>query len=108
MIVGTQVAIDIVGTPMKRRSGVALRLQRLQGAMEFDSQRAFAAYLDVSYNRYNNVARGAYPLSKDLAITIARKCPGVTTDWLLEGDASTLAPKWIKLLSEPPKRSQAE
>lgn len=93
---------------MKKRSGVALRLHRLQAAMEFDSQRAFASYLDVSYNRYNNVARGAYPLSKDLAIRIARKCPGVTTDWLLEGDASTLAPRWIKLLSGPPVASQGE
>lgn len=93
---------------MKKRSGEALRLQKLQMAMEFDSQRAFAAFLEVSYNRYNNVARGAYPLSKDLAIKIVRKCPGVTTDWLLEGDASTLSPKWQKALSGPLKASQGE
>ena len=100
MIVGNESSLDVALAAMKRRSQTAQRLAKLREVMGFDSQRAFAAYLGVGYERYNNVERGL-PLSSQLATIIVRKCPGVTRDWLLDGDASTLAPKMAKALSEP-------
>ena len=97
--------VDLGEMVPKKRSGTAQRIARLREVMGFDSQMAFAAFLGVGYERYNNVERGL-PLSSSMASIIVRKCPGVTRDWLLDGDASTLAPKMAKALSEPLKGSQ--
>ncbi len=109
MIISTESSVDVDqsgGLEVPKRtiktSDTALRLAKLREVMGFETQMSFAAFLGVGYERYNNVERGL-PLSYRLASIIARKCPGVTTGWLLEGDASTLNAKWLKLLSGPLK-----
>ncbi len=113
MITSEESSVDVENTAEFRGAGVpkraikggpAERLAKLREVMGFETQMSFAAYLGVGYERYNNVERGL-PLSYRLARIIARKCPGVTTGWLLEGDASGMTPQWIRLLTEPPKGS---
>ena len=52
-------------------------------------QQAFANFLGVDRGRWNNVECGA-PLSKEMALRIVRKFPGVTLDWLFLGSPEGL------------------
>ena len=47
-------------------------------------QQKFAELLGVDRGRWNNIECGA-PLSKEMALRIVRKFPGVTLDWLFLG-----------------------
>ena len=60
---------------------VAERCKRLRIVMEYAQSSAFAKFLGVSPQRWNNVEIGM-PLSRDLAMTLVRKIPGLTLDWL--------------------------
>ena len=53
-------------------------------------QQALANFLGVDRGRWNNVECGA-PLSKEMALRIVRKFPGVTLDWLFLGIAAGYA-----------------
>ena len=69
------------------------RARRLREAMGFNgrgAQQAFANFLGVDRGRWNNVECGA-PLSKEMALRIVRKFPGVTLDWLFLGIAAGYA-----------------
>jgi hypothetical protein len=69
------------------------RARRLREAMSFTgrgAQQAFANFLGVDRGRWNNVECGA-PLSKEMALRIVRKFPGVTLDWLFLGIAAGYA-----------------
>ncbi len=48
------------------------------------SARAFAEFIGLSEQRYNNFENGT-PLSKDAAFRLVAKIPGLTTDWLWFG-----------------------
>lgn len=70
----------------------------------FDSKataRQFAElYLKISEQRWNNVERGL-PISKELALTLVRKCPGVTTDWIFNGKLDGLPVHLQRALDGP-------
>ena len=68
---------------------VAARL-RLLRKMSGQTQTAFAVFLGIETNRWNNIERGL-PLSKEVALLIVRKLPGITLDWLFLGAASGLS-----------------
>jgi hypothetical protein len=70
-------------------SQVAQRLQLLRKAVSGDNQTAFAAKIGIEVRRWNNFERGS-PLSKEVAILLARKIPGVSLDWLYLGRLETL------------------
>jgi hypothetical protein len=63
-------------------------------------QQAFANFLGVDRGRWNNVECGA-PLSKEMALRIVRKFPGVTLDWLFLGRMEGLTAEMARALSEP-------
>lgn len=58
-----------------------------------DSQTRFAMKYGFSVKQWNNLERG-YPLSRDVAIQLVQKFPGLTLDWLhlgkLDGLPGTL------------------
>ena len=65
-------------------SDASKRARRLREAMGFNGrgdQQKFADLLGVGRGRWNNIECGA-PLSKEMAMRIVRKFPGVTLDWL--------------------------
>ena len=69
-------------------------------------QQAFANFLGVDRGRWNNVECGA-PLSKEMALRIVRKFPGVTLDWLFLGSPEGLTAEMALALSEPSKGNDA-
>lgn len=44
----------------------------------------------ISPQRWNNVENGK-PLGNDLALLLVRKCPGLTLDWLYNGNRGGLS-----------------
>ena len=68
-------------------------------------QQKFANFLGVDRGRWNNVECGA-PLSKEMALRIVRKFPGVTLDWLFLGSPEGLTAEMARTLSEPSKGSK--
>ena len=85
------------------------RARRLREAMGFNgrgAQLAFANFLGVDRGRWNNVECGA-PLSKEMALRIVRKFPGVTLDWLFLGRTEGLTAEMARALSEPSKGNDA-
>lgn len=59
-------------------------------ALGYHTAQSFADFLGVSLQRLNNVENG-FPLGLDLARRIRNRVPGVTLDWLLEGDGRGLS-----------------
>jgi transcriptional regulator with XRE-family HTH domain len=85
------------------------RARRLREAMGFNGrggQQAFANFLGVERRRWSNVECGA-PLSKEMAVRIVRKFPGVTLDWLILGSPEGLTVEMARALSEPSKGNDA-
>ena len=85
------------------------RARRLREAMGFNGrggQQAFAEFLGIERGRWNNVECGA-PLSKEMAVRIVRKFPGVTLDWLFLGRTEGLTAEMALALSEPSKGNDA-
>jgi hypothetical protein len=86
---GAQVAWDTFSGRMPDRDtssdeAVAGRVRRLREVLEYPTSTAFAGFLDVGVNRWINVENG-FPLSKDLALKIVQRVPGLTLDWLYLG-----------------------
>jgi transcriptional regulator with XRE-family HTH domain len=70
------------GETQGRYAPHAKRLRALRKVMGYsESQQAFAKFLEISPQRYNNFENGT-PLSIDAAKIICRKAQGVTLDWL--------------------------
>jgi hypothetical protein len=78
---------------------VAGRLRLLRTLISGDDQTAFAASLGIGIKRWNNFERG-YPLSKEIAILLARSFPGLTLDWLLLGRADGMPLRLQRELEE--------
>jgi DNA-binding XRE family transcriptional regulator len=83
---------------------VADRAKRLRQALGLHSQQAMAAYLGVSFNRWNNVERGL-PLGHELAVLLCQRLPGMTLDWLYFGETGGLSLELARRLGEAPQPS---
>lgn len=87
----------------------ALRLRQLREALDFPTANSFAAFLDISTTRYNNIENGT-PLSRDVVFRLVQRVPGLTSDWLYfgrpEGMPFELARR-LGLLEAPGKRTTA-
>lgn len=75
--------------PAGKNSDLAQRLRAVMLAEGIPTQDAFAAKLGVDKKRLNNPMVG-YTLSVDLAMRIRNAIPGMTRDWLYEGDETGL------------------
>lgn len=75
--------------PLGRFSNIAVRLRAIMVAEQMTTQDAFADKIGVEKKRLNNVLVG-YPLSIDVAVKIKRSIPGVSMDWLYDGDEDAL------------------
>ena len=93
---------EIVVCKFPDESKRARRLREAMGFNERGAQLAFANFLGVDRGRWNNVECGA-PLSKEMALRIVRKFPGVTLDWLFLGRTEGLPRRW-RLRSQSHRR----
>ena len=90
------------GSRSRENLDVAQRLSTLRRVISGESQTAFAARIGVEVKRWNNFERGL-PLSKEIAITLVRKIPGLTLDWLYLGVESGLPIALQRELAEAAK-----
>lgn len=84
------------------RTARADRATRLRKACNYDTQVAFADFLGVSTQRWNNVEVG-FPIRTDMAILLVRKVPGLTLDWLYLGKPDGLPLELARRLGEVPE-----
>ena len=75
------------------------RLRLLRKVHGYETGAAFAAFLGISVQRWNNVEIG-HPLGKDLAFTLVKKIPGLSLDWLFYGNPAALPVELAKRLGE--------
>lgn len=59
-------------------------LRHFVAGSDAGAQTRFAKQMEIEVKRWNNFERGL-PLSKDVAIQLVRKIPGLTLDWLFLG-----------------------
>lgn len=67
-----------------KSSAAAQRLKRLRAILRYPTANAFAAFLKVSPQRWNNFENGT-PLSREVAFRLVQSVPGLTLDWLYFG-----------------------
>lgn len=81
---------------------IARRLKVTRLALSFEKQVDFARALGdrVTAQRWNNYKSGRDRLTLNLALTICRKFPQVTLDWIFRGDKGTLRPAFSTALDE--------
>lgn len=75
--------------PAGKNAPVAQRLRAIMVAENLPNQDAFANRIKAEKKRLNNAMVG-YPLSIELAQKIKRAVPGITRDWLYDGDEDGL------------------
>jgi hypothetical protein len=75
----------------------AVRARVLREALGYQTSAAFAAFLGVSAQRWNNVETGL-PLSRDMAFLLVNKVPGLSLDWIYFGRAAGLPLELAKRL----------
>ena len=83
----------------KQDDPLAERLSRLRKSLGYETGVAFAAFLGISAQRWNNI-EGGYPLSKDMAFKLVQSVPGLTLDWLYFGRADGLPLDLARRLGE--------
>jgi hypothetical protein len=82
---------------VESETGRCILLREVMGFRGHGSQKAFAEHLGISEDRWGNFERG-HPLSKEVAILLVQKCPGVTLDWLLLGKVEGLTLRMARAL----------
>ena len=87
-------------------AAVARRLAILRLAVAGENQTAFAKRLGIEVKRWNNFERNS-PLSKEIALLLVSKCPGMTLDWLFLGKEDGLPVKLQRELAEAGKATTA-
>ena len=95
--------------PVDELPGQSERLKRLRTAHGFATSTAFAAFLDVSVQRWNAFENGA-PLSREVAFLLVRKISGLSLDWLYFGKTEGLPlelARRLGVLDPPGKRTTA-
>lgn len=104
-----QVHSAVVMPPTKHPDGrnapEAVRARQLVAAMAeivgSDVSADFARWLSIDPRRWNNFEVG-YPISRDMAGLLIKKIPGLSYDWLFNGDPSNLSVEMARKLGELP------
>ena len=84
----------------------AQRLIALRRMIAGESQTAFATRMGLEVKRWNNFERGK-PLSKEVAIALVQRIPGLTLDWLHLGKADGLPGTLRRELEEAGKATNS-
>ncbi len=84
------------------KNEAATRLVALRLALTGENQTRFAARVGFEVKRWNNFERGL-PLSKEAAIQLVKRIPGLTLDWLFLGREDGLPVKLQRELVEAGK-----
>lgn len=83
------------------------RLVRLRTTHGFATSTAFAAFLDISVQRWNAFENGA-PISREVAFLLVQKISGLSLDWIYFGKTEALPLGLLRRLGEldpPGKRT---
>ena len=75
----------------------AVRLRVLRRALFHEKQSAFAKRLGIENQRYSNIENGS-ALSIDVARKIKFAAPGLTLDWLYDGEERALPTEMLTQL----------
>ncbi len=96
--------------PDGKNAPEAERARRLVEAMGFESSADFARWLKMDPRRWNNFEVG-YPISRDVANKLMHAIPGLSFDWIFEGNPNGLSVQMARRLGElpdtPAKRGRA-
>jgi hypothetical protein len=82
------------------------RAKRLREGMGFRGHGSgirWAKFLGIGQTRWSNVESQGMPFSTDLCTVIKSKCPGITKDWLQDGEADGLNQTWLARLGLLPE-----
>jgi hypothetical protein len=93
--------------PRGKNSDIAIRLRAIMEAEHIGTQDAFAAKITTEKKRLNNPMVG-YPLSIEISTKIKRAVPGMTRDWLYDGDVDGLPVSLRDRLLEAETKLRAE
>ena len=80
---------------------VGKRLKSLRLAMGYGyhgGATKWAVWLGIGLQRWSNIERGDSALSREVLELVIAKCPGLTRDWIVAGDASGLNQLWLRRL----------
>jgi hypothetical protein len=75
--------------PTNEAAAQRKRLKQLWKSADYPTSASFAEALGISAARFSNPENG-YPLSIEIARLIKGVVPGVTLDWLYDGDEAGL------------------
>lgn len=97
-------AAPLAGAPVEQ--DVPARMKALRIALGYPTVPAFTAFLRIEPKRWYNVEAG-FPLSKDLAILLVQRIPGLTTDYVWFGRSGGLPIELARRLGvfDPPQES---
>ena len=76
--------------PSKTSNTVAGRLRQLRQAKGYRDAISFATFLGLRRSHWGNLENG-YPLTRDMALLLIRKVPGLSLDWLYLGRVEGLS-----------------
>jgi hypothetical protein len=88
--------------PDGKKSPSALRAKALVKAMDFRRSSDFARWMEIDPRRWNNFEVG-YPFSRDMAQRLMAKIPGLSFDWILDGNPNGLSIEMARKLGELPE-----
>jgi hypothetical protein len=97
--------IDIIEFPMgepRPHADVGERAKRMLAAFDYQNGRQFAIDAGISYATWNRIENGWQLVSHSVWLKIARKCPGMSRDYLNYGDMRSLDPTLRKALQRAP------
>jgi transcriptional regulator with XRE-family HTH domain len=92
----------MIPQPSASAEAVAARL-RVVRMMRAQTQTAFADFLGIETTRWNQIERGS-PLSKEVALLIVARIPGITLDWLFLGKTGGLTVMLLQELEEAERK----
>jgi transcriptional regulator with XRE-family HTH domain len=78
-------------------NAIGARLEALQYAMGWEDQKAFATYLGLTPQAWNNWIHGRKRIGIDAAIVVAQRT-GVDLDWIYRGDPSGVPTRLVEKL----------
>jgi transcriptional regulator with XRE-family HTH domain len=84
----------------------AERLKRVRSLLNYPTQKSFADALGIIPSRWSNFEAGA-PLSIEIAQKLVRIVPGLTLDWLYNGERRGLSVELDRRLHEPEPKDRA-
>jgi transcriptional regulator with XRE-family HTH domain len=84
----------------------AERLKRVRSLLKYPTQKTFADALGIIPSRWSNFEAGA-PLSIEIAQKLVRLVPGLTLDWLYNGERRGLSVELDRRLHEAESKDRA-